>query len=719
MGVTVYEKTGNFIKNEQLIINGVNNGRVAVGITEYSVSDVKSVYGTDDNLVGINTFNANVIPSVLFSVGVATVGMVTHSNNQSIIKSSNPDFPGITTVGNLIQYTDLNFSEDPITARVVSVGSSHVYVTGVTTVTGIVDGTLPKTSVKDVSDLRVMTSLLDPSSDNTLYTRLPKKNVADVDLTSASIIIRKTFDVSISNGQLNTPLPTLGANETFQPFTPKRYSLIGADGTTYDLTADQFDFGTGNTCQIRGLTTPSQSNNGATLIATIKKAKPLAKQKINNKVKSIVINYSKEQGSGIGATTLNDGLTYGNYPYGTRVQDDVISVNVPDLVQIHGVFESADASDPSCPKATLSSIVTQSTTTNELIIGEHIVGQDSEAVAIVAEKLTNNQISFIYKNNLEFKEGETVTFQESSAQARVSTLDSPSFAIGSNYTFADGGESTFYDYGIIKRKADSDAPSKKIKVYFQSGSYDSGDNGDITTINSYDQFKYGFNIPRVDTHSCADVIDIRPRVVPISSVAEGDRSPLEFLGRSFTGSGDSAPSILASDESIVIDFSFYLPRIDRIFLNKEGRFQVKYGDPAEDPKKPVPVDDAIEIANVGLPAYLYVTKDAALQFLNHRRYTMTDIKKLDTRIKNLEYYTTLSLIEKETSIIFEPDAYVLNRLKSIDLGKLNNKDDLHVLKSQKNQLEIESAAKLINQKIKKQLKEEAITLNFMKDEEHI
>jgi len=37
----------------------------------------------------------------------------------------------------------------------------------------------------------------------------------------------------------------------------------------------------------------------------------------------------------------------------------------------------------------------------------------------------------------------------------------------------------------------------------------------------------------------------------------------------------------------------------------------------------------------------------------------------------------------------------------------------------KNDLEIESAAKLINQKIKKELKEEAITLNFMKDEEHI
>ena len=664
LGLTVYEKTGNFIKNEQLIINGVNNGRVAVAITEYSVSDVKSVYGTDDGLVGINTFNANVVPSVLFPVGVATVGMVTHSNNQSIIKSSNPNFPGITTVGNLIQYTDLNFSEDPITARVVSVGSSHVYVTGVTTVTGIVDGTLPKTSVKNVSDLKVLTSLLDVSSDNTLFTHLPKNNISNVDLTSASIVVRKTFSVSISNGQLNTPLPTLTGNETFQPFTPKRYSLIGADGTTYDLTADQFDFGTGNTCQIRGLTTPSASNNGATLIATIKKAKPLAKQKINNKVKSVVINYSKEQGSGIGATTLNDGLTYGNYPYGTRVQDDVISLNTPDIIRVHGVFESADTSDPSAPKVTLSSIVTQSTTTNELIIGEHIVGQDSEAVAIVAEKLTNNQISFVYKNDLEFKEGETVTFQDSSAQAVVSTLDAISFDISSNYRLSDGGELTFYDYSTIERISDADAPSRKIKIYYQSASFDANDTGDIVTVNSYDQFNYRNDILIIDGESTTDIIDIRPRVSSIASVAEGDRSPLEFLGRTFTGSGDSVQNILASDESIIVDFSFYLPRIDRIFLSKDGTFQVKFGEPSETPKTPVPVDDAIEIASIGLPAYLYNPKDASLNFLDYRRYTMSDIKKLDTRIKNLEYYTTLSLLETNTANFFVPDQDGLNRFKA-------------------------------------------------------
>jgi len=665
LGLTVYEKTGNFIKNEQLIINGVNNGRVAVGITQYSVSDVKSVYGTDDNLVGINTFNANVIPSVIFPVGVATVGVVTFANNQSVIKSSNPNFPGITTVGNLIQYTDLSVSDDPVMARVVSVGASHINVTGVTTVSGIVDGTLPKTSVKDVNDLKVMASLLDSSSDNTLFTSLPKTDVSNVDLTAASIVIRKTFSVSISNGQLNTPLPTLDVDETFQPFTPKRYSLIGADGTTYDLTADQFDFGTGNTCQIRGLTTPSQSNNGATLIATIKKLKPKAKQKINNKVKSIVVNYSKNQGSGIGATTLNDGLTYGNYPYGTRVQDDVISVNVPDLIRIHGVYESLDTSDPSAPKLTLSSIVTQSTTTNELIIGEHLVGQDSQAVAIVAEKLTNNQINFVYKNTHSFKEGETITFQESLAQAVVSSVDEISFDISSNYTFFDGGEITFYNYGTIQRRADSDSPARKIKIYYQSGSFDSNDSGDIVTVNSYNQFPYGEDdIPFIDGECATDIIDIRPRVAEIASIAEGDRSPLEFLGRTFTGSGDSVPNILASDESIIIDFSFYLPRIDRIFLSKEGTFQVKFGESEETPKNPVPVDNAIEIATVNLPAYLYNTRDAKLRFLDYRRYTMGDIKKLDTRIKNLEFYTTLSLLETNTANFYIPDADGLNRFKS-------------------------------------------------------
>ena len=43
---------------------------------------------------------------------------------------------------------------------------------------------------------------------------------------------------------------------------------------------------------------------------------------------------------------------------------------------------------------------------------------------------------------------------------------------------------------------------------------------------------------------------------------------------------------------------------------------------------------------------------------------MTDISNLETRIKNLEYYTSLSLLESNTSNLFVSDSQGLNRFKS-------------------------------------------------------
>ena len=82
------------------------------------------------------------------------------------------------------------------------------------------------------------------------------------------------------------------------------------------------------------------------------------KTKLKNRVNSIIINKSVNSASGIGSTTLNDGLTYGNYPYGTRVQDENISLNSADLIEVHGIYElatdpSADNTDPSSPSMVL------------------------------------------------------------------------------------------------------------------------------------------------------------------------------------------------------------------------------------------------------------------------------------------------------------------------------------------------------------------------------
>jgi hypothetical protein len=652
--ITLYDTKGSFLRNESFIFDGIESGRVAVAVTSFGISDVKSVYG----LVGsASTFSADSIQSTKFNVGIATISP--QSSGISTVTSPNVSFPGnIIKQGNLISYSDVTLS-DPVFARVVSVGSTVITITGVSTVTGIAEGKLPDASL-EVTDFKILTTNLESSSDNTLYTKLPKNNISNVDLTNANLTIRKSFTVNIVSNELSSPV-SAGTNETFLPFDEERYSLIRSDGSTELLTSDRFSFIDGGTqLQIFNL---GSNNTGATLITTLRKIKPKAKAKRKNRVNSIIINKSKYVGSGIGGTTLNDGLEFGNYAYGTRVQDKNISLNTPDIIKIHGIFESADTANPSAPKMVLSSISGPTNTTSDLIVGEEILSQNGSTLAIVIEKLTNSQILFTYKNQNTFKEGETITFRESNIQAVITTLDSPSFDISFNYTFLSGQKGTFYDYGAITRKSNAEEPSKKILVYFSNGFYDSSDDGDITTINSYNTFNYGYELQVVNSSNVSDIIDIRPRVSSYT-VSENARSPFEFLGRTFNSSGNSAANILASDETILTNFSFYLGRIDRIYLTKDGKFQVKYGSPAENPEKPVSVDDALEIATIQLPPYLYLTSQSSIQSLEHKRYRMIDIKQLENRIKNLEYYTSLSLLETNTANLFIPDSAGLNRFKS-------------------------------------------------------
>jgi hypothetical protein len=695
--ITLYDTSGNFIKNESLVFSGISSSRVATAITSYGISDVKSVYGQ----VGAgSTFSADTIQSLKFNVGIATIS--TAVSGISTITSTNILFPGnIVKTDNLISYSDTSLT-DPVFAKVVSVGSTTITVTGVTTVTEVAQGQLP-TATLGVTDLKVLTTSLESSSDNTLYTKLPKNNISSVDLTNAVLSIRKSFTVNIASNQLSVAV-VAGTNETFLPFDEERYSLIRSDGSTELLTSDRFSFISGGAqLQIFNL---GSNDTGATLITTLRKIKPKAKEKRKNRVNSIIIDKSKYVGSGIGGTTLNDGLEYGNYAFGTRVQDKIISLNTPDIIEIHSILESADTANPSAPKMVLSSISGPTNTTSDLIIGEEIVTQGGNVIGIVAEKLTASQISFVYKNQNVFKEGQIVNFVESNIQAVITTLDSPSFNISPNYTFSRGQEGTFYDYGFITRKPNAVEPTKKIIVYFSNGFYDSSDDGDITTVNSYNTFNYTFDLSTIDNNSVSDIIDIRPRVSPYT-VTENSRSPFEFFGRTFNASGNSAANTLASDEEILSNFSFYLGRIDRVYLAKDGKFQVKYGTPAENPEKPPSSDDSLELFSVQLPPYLYAVSDASIQFLEHKRYRMSDIRNLENRIKNLEYYTALSLLETNTANLFVPDSNGLNRFKSGFFV-----DNFTSTLSQENDIEIKNSIDVKNKELRPKHYTNSIDLIF-------
>jgi hypothetical protein len=655
--LTIYEKSGDFILNESFTFDGIDDNRVAISVTSYGISDVKSVYG----IVGsAATFTADIIQSNGFSIGISTISAYDVQTGLSTVFSSNELFPGRTLrPGNLVKYTDTSL-ENQVFAKIVNVGTNSIQISGIATVSGITTSKLPKSTLQ-VTDLKVLTTKMESSSDNTLYTRLPKQNISSLNLDNTTISIRKVYSVTISGNKLSSPIDS-GDNETFLPFDEERYYLVRSDGNYESLSSDQFEF-TNNlkTLQIYNL---GSNDTGATLVATLEKSKVKSKIKIKNRVNNIIIDKSTIPISGIGSTTLNDGLTFGNYAYGTRVQDSEISLNTGDIIEVLGVYESRDSStNPSAPTAILSTISGPTSKTSDLIIGERFVGQTSGAVAVVAERLNDTQISFIYLNDIGLKEGETVIFDESNIQSIIGVLNASSIKISSNFKYRTGQNGSYYGYGSIIRNANAASPSRKIKIYFSNGFYNSSDVGDITTVESYTSYNYERDIQSINTTRNSDIIDIRPKVSEYS-VLENSRSPFEFYGRLFSQNENSAANILASNEFIRTDYSFYLGRIDRIFLTKNGIFQVKYGEPSEKPEKPVSVDDAIEIATATIPPYLYNVRDVIFNFYEYKRYQMKDIRSLENRISNLEYYTTLSLLESETANLFIADADGLNKFKS-------------------------------------------------------
>lgn len=655
--IVLYNVTGKFVNNESFTINNVTNSRIGIAVTNHDVSNVKSVYSTST----YGTFNADVIQTNSTNIGIVSITAATGNSASIIINGLS--FSNSINVKDVVSFSVPSQTSLPILASITSVSTNNqstvLSVTGVTTVDGYCSGALP-TSATQLTDLSLLKTNLFGDGQTRLYTPLSRQNVKSVDLTEANINVRRQYKVNITSNSTNTL--TSESNYTFLPYDEERYSLIRSNGVIEPLSFDKFDISSdGKQLQINGL---GANDTNSVLITTQRKTNVTSKAKLKNRVNSIIIDKSSLSSSGIGTTTRNDNLTFGNYPYGTRVQDNELCLNVPDVIIVHGVFEAQNLQEPSAPEMTLANI-SPTNNTSSLLIGEQVVGETSGSIAICAGIVDVNKINFIYKNETDFQIGEVVRFVESNVTAIVSDLNTTSKNITSSYLFDNGQRENYYDYSRIIRKSDSLEPQSKIKIYFDNLYYNTQDNGDITTASSYTTFNYKDDIQSHNGMRNSDIIDIRPRVSNYQVTVDG-RSPFEFDGRIFTQTGNSSANILASDESIVLNFDYYQPRIDRIFLNKDGNFIIQKGNPDDVPSLPQAVDDSIEIAKVFLPPYLYDTTKATITEYEYKRYQMSDISKLESRIRNLEEYTTLSLLETETSNLFIPDNTDpgLNRFKS-------------------------------------------------------
>lgn len=101
-----------------------------------------------------------------------------------------------------------------------------------------------------------------------------------------------------------------------------------------------------------------------------------------------------------------------------------------------------------------------------------------------------------------------------------------------------------------------------------------------------------------------------------------------------------------SNSTIVATVSHYLPRVDNVLVNSAGQFYIDEGSPAVNPVAPAIPKDAMNLYSLYVPAYTYSTDDIVPTFIDNKRYTMRDIGNIEKRVSNIEYYTSLSLLER-------------------------------------------------------------------------
>ena len=426
----LFNVRGEFIRGESIILNGdPDTARFLTNYRQYSLADVKSVHA----VVGTaNTFTADVIQNPILTFENANItGASAGVSTVSSPSNGGKSLVGVVTTGNLITYERPGLI-DVSMGRVVSVATTNFEIEAVTTVNGVVDGALPTTNF-DANDLRVVTTKLSnsPNSGNeagkrSLYSVIPNSNVKSVNLNNSTISIRVKKIVSISNaGETGAISVDDVDNQTWSSFDEERYSLQSDDGTTQVLTNDKLSFNTARTeLTIQGLT----GSGPAVLVGTVLQSKVTSKVKRKNIVTKITVDKSIDPTSGIDAvgfagTTLNDGLEFGTFPFGTRVQDNIISLNRPDAYTVHGVYESIDVNDPSSPTLTISNATGPSSNTDDLSVGEVIIGNLSSAKAIFLEKISSSKIAFAYVNNKTFQNGEIINFRTSGVQANASEID--------------------------------------------------------------------------------------------------------------------------------------------------------------------------------------------------------------------------------------------------------------------------------------------------------
>ncbi len=664
---SLIDVNGTFIKDESILINGVQDGRTITKVDSFGFNDVKSL----KSAVGVSTFQADIVLDVATRLTNKASSNFRLTNavipghgagNAGVIKAAGKNFVGLITANNIVSYT-VPGETIPRFNRIVGVSTdgTEIQVAGITSVPSICGGGVHDGSAAttlDLNDLSIRKTTFTINA-NTLLTPVRHNNIESLDVTSTTVQLRKQFtDISVSSNSFTSP--QAGTDLFFQPFDEERYFISYDDGSIEPLVESQVEIAADK--KTVTFVRLSKTDIKANLFTTVLKSKVKNKLKKLNDANVINITRSSLTASGIGTNSLNDGLTH-NPIFGTRVQDRKISLNVPDACQLLAVIESNDSGDADLPALTMTAYSGPSGNNSDLVVGEKLTGLQSNAVGLVVEKPNVTTVGIVLLNENNFNIGETVKSDKSGINALVTATTDGDRNITNEYSLSTNQKPTYYDFSFIERGKNFEAPTNRLKIVFKNFFVTSDDTGDFFNASSYPTNSENLiPVERFYGQTLSDLIDIRPRVSAYNT--SSTISPFDFASRNFASQGDSTPDPLVPDETLVVSYAYYQGRKDRLFLDKAGDFIYLQGVPSDDPKEPQSIGDAIEVAKIAMPPFVDNVNQIKMIRTNHKRFTMADIGRLEKRLENVEYYTRLSLLETDTANLNITDANGLNRFKS-------------------------------------------------------
>jgi hypothetical protein len=171
-------------------------------------------------------------------------------------------------------------------------------------------------------------------------------------------------------------------------------------------------------------------------------------------------------------------------------------------------------------------------------------------------------------------------------------------------------------------------------------------------------------------------LDFRPikniTAADSTTVSGATVNPTKSTTFNFTGSGIN---FVAPSSQITYDYSFYLGRKDVVHVNKDRTFSITKGVPSITPITPQISDNDMALAVLNIAPFPSISPYFA-KLINRQdiattsrwvaavRQTMRDIGVMKERIANLEYYTSLTLLEKNALDLLITDENGNDRFKN-------------------------------------------------------